>query len=119
MPWRFSYRNITSDNFSADYLLGVKNNKTTCSSFKFKVSENERATYNLLALFCCAPITIIGCDNARICGILSAIRLQKYPDLSPTIPPCPTGTGGSWRPNGNSVKSAVAGSRTRDGGHLS
>ncbi|WZY78412.1 hypothetical protein YC2023_024796 [Brassica napus] len=35
MPWRFSYRNITSDNFSADYLLGVKNNKTTCSSFKF------------------------------------------------------------------------------------
>lgn len=23
MPWRFSYRNITSDNFSADYLIGV------------------------------------------------------------------------------------------------
>ena len=42
-----------------------------------KVCENERATYNLLAMFCCAPITIIGCDNARICGILSAIRLQK------------------------------------------
>ncbi|KAL0761101.1 hypothetical protein Bca101_077251 [Brassica carinata] len=43
----------------------------------------------------------------------------RYPDHSPTIPPRPTGTGRSWRPNGNHVKSAVTGSRTRDGGHLS
>ncbi|WZZ47327.1 hypothetical protein YC2023_043586 [Brassica napus] len=44
---------------------------------------------------------------------------HEYPDLSPTIPPRPIGTGKSWRPNGNYVKSAVAGTRTRDGGHLS
>uniref|UniRef100_A0A0D3E996 Uncharacterized protein n=1 Tax=Brassica oleracea var. oleracea TaxID=109376 RepID=A0A0D3E996_BRAOL len=45
--------------------------------------------------------------------------IRGYPDLSPTISPRPTGTGGSWRPNGNHVKSAVAGLRIRDGRHLS
>ncbi|WZZ67614.1 hypothetical protein YC2023_078984 [Brassica napus] len=63
------------------------------------------------------------CPERKECSEILSKYLSRtsgeYPDLSPTIPPRPTGTGGSWRPNGNHVKSAVAGPRTRDGRHLS